>query len=226
MRDLSFLLSGLAALGLAGCIAPPPGATANAPGGAAAGSPPAPGSPQDLSKPLIVWNGDNVNPKSDRWSSCDSQPCTVKYDALPKVGMQESTGLEGTVKVSAGYCGFGWNWTSWYNAGATDVTGRKALKFNLRITSTSKEVAPDLKAMRIGLRCAKSKNCGVIVENLGKYAPEVGDGAWHEVAIPLTDMKTENKDEWDTKSVWEIGLHEWQPTPREFVFYLDDIRFE
>jgi hypothetical protein len=44
--------------------------------------------------------------------------------------------------------------------------------------------------------------------------------------IPLADMKVENKGTWDDASVWEIGLHNWAPTPREFTAYIDDITFE
>ena len=39
-------------------------------------------------------------------------------------------------------------------------------------------------------------------------------------------MKVEEKGIWDDASAWEIGIHNWAPTPREFTAHIDDIMFE
>jgi len=228
MVKLSFLLGATAALASAGCLAPPPGA-AEQPSAASPTSPAAsqsPGNPGDLSKPLLVWNGDTVSPTAKQWASCDTQPCTATLDPMPKVGTDGSAGLEFKAECKSGYVGFGWNWTSWYAGGANDITGRKTLKFAIQIVSASPETAPDPNGIRVRLGCAKYKACGKLIGSLGKYEPKVTDGQWHQIAIPLVDMKSEDKDQWDDASVWEFQVHNWAPTPRDFTMHIDDISFE
>jgi hypothetical protein len=229
MAKLSFLPCALLCLGAAGCLAPTPEAIA------AAKSAPDPsedapaedkGAPPDLSKPLVVWNGDDVNPTSKSWSDCDSKPCTVVVEPTPKVGSKDSVGLEFRVDTSKGWTGFGWNFTSWYAGGAADVTGRKKLKVMLKITAESAEFAPEVGALQIGLRCAKTKQCNRGLGGLMKYDPKVADGEWHDISIPLADMKPEKGSIWDPESVWELTLSQWAPTPKKFVLVVDDIRFE
>jgi hypothetical protein len=236
---VNFLVSGLASALSLGCLAPPPncvdpktGATMTADGSGAA--PAAAGAaaattastdPGDLSKPLVVWNGDDVSPTAKQWASCDTQPCTSTLEPAPKVGANGTIGLEFKAK-GKGYVGFGWNWTSWYAAGATNVTGRKNLKFQFKLVPASPELAPAGDGIRVGIRCAKQDKCGKEIGSITKYEPKATDGQWHQVTIPLGDMKVEDKGIWDDASAWEIGVHNWAPTPREFVAYIDDITFE
>jgi len=230
-----FLIPVLASALTLGCLAPPPncvepqtatGATTDSSGATTPVAATATAaSPGDLSKPLVVWNGDDVNPTAKQWASCDTQPCTSTLEPAPKVGANGSIGLEFKAK-GKGYVGFGWNWTSWYAAGATNLTGRKKLKFQLQILPASPEVAPQVDGLRVRLGCAKSDKCAKVVGSLAKYAPQAGDGKWHSVVIPLEDMKPEDKEIWDEASVWEFQIHNWAPTPREFVAHIDDITFE
>jgi hypothetical protein len=239
MKQFSFLLAPLAALSALGCLAPPPCPepnTANTVSGAAAPSSDgvdapaaaeaAPADPGDLSKPLVVWNGDDVAPTAKEWASCDTKPCTTTALPTPKAGKGGSIGLEFKASTKGGYVGMGWNWTSWYKGGATNVAGRKALKFAIQITSASPESAPAGDGIRVRLGCAKVDKCGKIVPSLAKYDPKVTDGQWHDITIPLVDMKPEEKEEWDDATAWEFQLHNWAPTPRDFVARIDDIRFE
>jgi hypothetical protein len=225
MRNFSFLLSALPSFVATGCLAPSPEAIS-----AAKSAPPPSAEPSktpgDLSKPLLVWDGDDVNPTAKSWSDCDTKPCTSVAEPLPKVGMNGSTGLEYRVETSKGWAGMGWNFTSWYAAGAADATGRKSLKFALQIIAESPEVGPDIDAIQIGVRCAKAKECARGLTGLKKFEPKATDGQWHEIDIPLDDMKTEKKAIWDPGSVWEITFAGWAPTPKKFVVHLDDIRFE
>jgi hypothetical protein len=234
MKQFSFLLAPVAALSALGCLAPAPcpqPSTASAANGAAApdgaaASTDAPADPGDLSQPMIVWNGDEVAPTAKEWASCDTKPCTTTLLPTPKVGKNDSIGLEFKASTKAGYVGFGWNWTSWYKGGATNITGRKALKFAIKIVPTSAEVAPQADAIRVRIGCAKVDKCGKVVQSLAKYDAKVLDGQWHDITIPLADFKAEDKDDWDDASAWEFQLHNWAPTPREFVAHIDDIRFE
>src|SRR5690348_2015011 len=124
MKHFSFLLAPLAAVSTLGCLAPPPCPepnTASAANGAespaaadGASADVAPADPGDLSKPLVVWNGDDVSPTAKEWASCDTKPCTATLLPTPKIGKGGSIGLEFKATCKGGYVGFGWNWTSWY----------------------------------------------------------------------------------------------------------------
>jgi len=225
MEEFSFLLRAGLALAATSCLAPPPGAAA-----AAAASPSSPGQstspPGDLTKPLVVWNGDDVNPKSDTWASCDSKPCVATSAAADKAGAEGSRGVEFRVDTQKGWAGFGWNWTSYYQGGAADVTGRKRLKFMLQVEAASSDDAPDLGALQVALRCAKAKQCNKAISGIAKYEPAAADGKWHAVSVPLDDMKPDKGSEWDAASVWEIVVSGWAPTPKKFVIRLDDVSFE
>ncbi len=226
MTKFSFLLGGALPL-VTGCLAPPPEspsdakATPAAPT-AAASEKPAP----DLSKPLVVWNGDEVSPASKGWAECDTKPCTATVAPTPKAGSNDSTGLAFTVDTSKGWAGCGWNFTSWYAAGASDLAGRKTLKLMLKIVAESPDAAPDLTSLQLGLRCAKAKECNAGVMGIAKYDPKAGDGQWHELSVPLADLKPDKGAIWDAGSVWELSISGWAPTPKKFAIHLDDIRFE
>ncbi len=237
MKHLSFLLLPAAALSTLGCLAPPPcpepqtaasttSSSSSSGGDTAAPAAAAPSDPGDLSKPLVVWNGDDISPTAKEWASCDTKPCTTTLVPAPKIGKGGSIGLEFKAQAKAGYVGFGWNWTSWYAGGATNITGRKKLKFSIQITAASPEVMPAGDGIRVRLGCAKVEKCGKVIGSLAKYDPKVTDGQWHDIEIPLADFKTEDKDQWDDGSAWEFQIHNWAPVPRDFVAHIDDIRFE
>jgi hypothetical protein len=237
METFSFLPCGLVCLAATACLAPPPEAVAaakSAPEGSESSVPEPSGGPPpaddkaapDPSKPLVVWNGDDVNPTSKGWSDCDTKPCVSTLEPTAKSGSKDSMGLEFRVDISKGWAGFGWNFTSWYAPAAADATGRKTLKVMLKITAENADLAPAVDALQIGLRCAKTKQCNAGLQNLKKYEPKIADGQWHELSIPLGDMKPEKGSIWDPGSVWELNLSQWAPTPKKFVMAVDDIRLE
>lgn len=216
----------MVSLVLGACLSPPPeGAQSPTSGSSSESSGSSAAAPAGEAKAGVVWNGDDVSPTAKGWSSCDTQPCKTLLEPLPKVGRNNSIGLEFRAE-GTGYVGFGWNWTSWYAAGATNVSGLKNLRFWLQIIPESKELAPDPKGIRVGIRCAAHKECGKEIASLDEYVKNSVDGQWHEVVIPLGNMKLSDGAKWDDKSVWEIGLHNWAPTPRKFVMHIDDIAFD
>src|SRR5688500_7077901 len=127
---------------LGACLSPPPEGAQAPTGGStdSSGSSAAP-APAGEAKAGTTRNGDDVSPTAKGWNSCDTQPCKALLEAAPKVGRNNTIGLEFQAEGS-GYVGFGWNWTSWYAAGATNVTGLKNLRFWLQIIPESKELAP------------------------------------------------------------------------------------
>src|SRR6266511_3746430 len=101
MATFSFLPCGLVCLAAVGCLAPPavakaksaPQSAEGTPSEPSGGPPPDDKAPPDVSKPLVVWNGDDVNPTAKGWSDCDTKPCTSTVEPAAKSGSKDSNGL-------------------------------------------------------------------------------------------------------------------------------------
>jgi hypothetical protein len=95
----------------------------------------------------------------------------------------------------------------------------------MRVEAKSAEEAPDPGSIGVFLKCSSNKEKGQSnTATLVKLTKEnLLDGKWHEVVVPIADIK---KPEFDPKTTWEFGFTTWSPTPRNFNWYFDDIRFE
>lgn len=206
--------------GAAAPAAGAPVAASVAPSAAAGAAAPAPGDK------AIIWDGDDNGLSAKGWQDCDKKPdCKATLAPTPAVGFNNSVGLKAHGE-GPGWIGFGWNWFGWYpENGGTDVSGYKYLKLRIRVEAKSPEEAPDPSSMSVSLKCSSNKEKGQSKDvALAKHSKEnLIDGQWHEVSLPLADMK---KDEFDPKTAWEFVFSTWSPVPRNFNIYLDDIRFE
>jgi len=61
--------------------------------------------------------------------------------------------------------------------------------------------------------------------DLLKYCPDLWDGKWHEVVIPLADLYRE-KTEFDAKKAWEFDFGVACQEDIKFNVYIDDIAFD
>lgn len=216
----------LLSLLLPACLTPPP------PGAAAPEAPPAPVSPSPAANAAVgaedgnIWDGDEHGAAAKGWQDCDKKPgCQATLGPAPGVGFNNSVGLKFHGE-GPGWIGGGWNWFGWWpqNAG-TDISGFQLLSFHIRIDAKSADEAPDPGSLGVSIKCSSNPAKGQSRDaSLVKYTKEnLIDGQWHELRIPLGDMK---KAEFDPKTAWEFVLSTWSPVPRNFNIYLDDIRFE
>jgi len=82
---------------------------------------------------------------------------------------------------------------------------------------------PVAAAMTVGLRCSAGGKASASV-TLENYLQNPEDGKWHDVELPLAELyKGQVGQAFDPKSVWEFNLGTWDPNPRAFDIYLDDI---
>ena len=176
----------------------------------------------------MIWDGDGGGLKGGQsWADCNPKPgCTASLMSAPGKGRNKSGALAFHAEGKE-WNGCGWNWFGWYpeNAGS-DIRPYDELQLWLRLESKSKHHAPGKDGFAVLLGCSKGgKNTAGV--QVTKYAEgDVYDGKWHKVTIPLGDLYIGNEGkEFDPETAWELRIVTWDPHPRDFTVYLDDITF-
>ena len=161
---------------------------------------------------LVVWDGE-THKIGGGWVDHKDKETIKSQDAQAHSG---KTAVEFTGDGDKWH-GCGWNWTMWKAAAATDVTPYANLVFWAKATGETKPAG-----LRISLSSVNGKMTAQV--DAVKYCPQLLDGQWHQVVIPLKDM-TAGHDDFDPKKVWEIQLGNWNQTPVKFSVFLDDLAF-
>lgn len=202
------------ALILNGCILPPSDVQTPAGGGNGAAS---------TENRHVFWDGEGAGSTAKGWADCDKKPgCKGTLAPAPGKGKDGTTGLHFHGEGD-GWIGVGWNFIGWWpEDGGTDISGHKKLTFAIKVEAESEELAPDLGALLVSLRCSKGKKDSATV-SLKNYAPELLDGQWHVLEIPLGEF---TKEEFDPTTVWEMNVSTWSNNPKKFDVYLDEIAVE
>ena len=126
----------------------------------------------------------------------------------------------------AGFIGGGWNWFGWYPANAgTDIRKFSNLSFWIKYEVFEGDGSGNL-AMSL---VSNNEGTSSIVE-IGDYCPDLGDGQWHEVIIPLSAIYRSGQDagdkEFDPSKCWMINIRSWAAGDRSFSVYIDDVGFD
>ena len=117
----------------------------------------------------------------------------------------------------SGWMGIGWNWFGWWpQDGGTDISRYTTLRFWAKVSGDKKP--PQLTAL-----LTSNDKKATQPADLLKYCPELLDGKWHEVVIPIQDMDT--KGELNKAKVWEILFGAWTQDAVNFNLYVDEIAF-
>lgn len=168
-----------------------------------------------LAERFTVWDGDQFN-KGQAWA----QPQT------PLIYLKAQTDEVHDGKVAlefrgegGGWIGGGWNWHGWFPDGSGDDVRRfRNLSFWAKV-----EHQGDLGSLTVHVNSGNKG--GTADVDVLAYCPDLLDGHWHEVIIPLSDMAINAKN-WDAGHAWELGLGTWAPQQRTFSIYLDEIGFD
>lgn len=167
---------------------------------------------------IVVWDGESaasgstwVNPTSSTFA--------------PETGDAHSgnTALEFKFDASNVWIGGGLDWNNWKTGTdvGTDTTGMKNLTFWIK----SKGLTGDL---QVQLLCN-----GVVTDtpehhtakvHVLKYSPNMADGQWHEVVIPLADLTQPAG--YDPKVVTMLDFGFWTDKEAKGSFLVDDIAFD
>lgn len=175
----------------------------------------------------IVWDGDTKGGSAKEWANCNLEGgCKSTLKAAAGEGVNGSVGLEWHVE-GKDWKGFGWNWFGFWpeNAG-TDVSGYDNLTFWLRLKADNPKLSPELKDLTVALACStKGKEESAQVPLIG-FVDDLADEEWHEIVVPLSDLKKGKGKEFDLTKAWEFRLGEYSMTDRNFTVFVDNIGFD
>ncbi|MGA2066763.1 MAG: SGNH/GDSL hydrolase family protein [Thermoguttaceae bacterium] len=164
----------------------------------------------------IVFDGDKQGENAKGWVAAGSGKVTVAAQ-----DKEVRTPGRKTVEFHAAgkeWMGCGWNWFGWWPEDAgTDITAYKNLTFWAKLSATKK---PGMLTATLVSPGKKSSQAG----NLLTYCPNLPDGKWHQLSIPIKEL--DSKNELDRTKVWEIMLGTWSQDEEDFSLFVDEIAFE
>lgn len=167
-------------------------------------------------KRIVVWDGEQAT-KGSGWvnpKTCTVGPQTVQAHS-------GKTAVEFKFKGGAdGWMGAGWNWCA-FQTGAfgTDITGFKNFTLWMKTKGTVADV--QLNLLCNGEKFDMPEHHTEKVSAL-TYCPQLQDGEWHKVTIPLADLKQPKG--FDPLHVGELQI--FNAGEGDGSFYIDDIAFE
>jgi hypothetical protein len=164
---------------------------------------------------VVVWDGEQVV-KGTGWvnhETCSMGPQTVEAHS-------GNTALEFKFKGAGDWLGAGWNWCAFQTGPyGTDITAMK--KFTFWIKSKGKTADLKINLLCNGLVFDMPKHHTEKVSVLA-YCPQLSDGQWHQVSIPLADLKQPKG--FDPLHVGELQM--FNAGAGDGSFFFDDLAFE
>lgn len=168
-------------------------------------------------KKEVVYDGDKIGENAKGWQAA-TEPNKATVAAQDK---EVRTPGKKTMEFHAegkDWMGIGWNWFGWWPAdGGTDITNHKNLSFWAKVTGETKPT-------QLSVKLASNDKKGTETADLLKYCPDLMDGKWHEVVVPIKDLDTKN--ELTKTKVWEINFGTWSQDPVKFSLFVDEIGFD
>jgi Carbohydrate binding domain (family 11) len=166
-------------------------------------------------KRMVVWDGEQAV-KGTGWTNpktCSIGPQTVEAHS-------GNTAVEFKFKGDGDWLGAGWNWCAFQTGPyGTDISAMK--KFTFWIKSKGK-----ITDLQINLLCNgpvfdmpehHTEKVSVLA-----YCPQLSDGQWHQVSIPLTDLKQPKG--FDPLHVGELQM--FNAGAGDGSYFFDDLAFE
>ena len=215
--------AGLFAIQISSSVAQAPAPPKKAPPGAPGSPTPAPVEFKSLTveqmsldmalkSKLMMWDGDKFpdNPRS--WTA-PPKSCKVTITKAESHSGKKCVQLHGD---GAAYLGFGFNLSGWYPPDAVwDISNYKNLSFWIRV-----DAAPGKEPNRLNVHLASAGGKESNILDVETYAPDIKDGQWHEVVVPIKYLLGK---EFDPTQCWEIDFGQWSQDPRTFDVYVDEI---
>ena len=117
--------------------------------------------------------------------------------------------------------GAGWNWVAFTRGEGTDVRAMKRLTLWVKCSGKGGD-------LQINLLCGGQEfdtpEHHTSKVRLLKYCPVLLDGGWHEVIVPLADLRTVPG--YDPTKVCELQMGVPAGEPVDCSFFIDDIGFD
>jgi hypothetical protein len=165
----------------------------------------------------LVFDGDKVGENAKGWTTA-TEPSKATVTAQDK---EVRTRGRKTMEFHAkgkDWIGIGWNWFGWWPADAcTDISGYKNLSFWAKVSGEKKPGQLLVKLV------ANDKSATEPVD-LIITCPDLLDGKWHEIVIPIKDLDTKNA--LNRAKVFEINFGSWSQDEVDFSLFVDEIGFD
>ena len=178
-------------------------------------SSPAAGTAAHAVKRVVVWDGEQAN-RGAGWTNPTT--CTVELQTAEV--HSGNTAVEFKFQGSGAWLGAGWNWCAFQTGPyGTDITAMKNFTFWVK----KKGIVSDL---QINLLC-NGKEFDMPEHHTEKvsvleYCPQLFDGQWHHVSIPLVDF-TQPKG-FDPLHLGELQM--FNAGAGDGSFFFDDLAFD
>lgn len=165
----------------------------------------------------VVFDGDKVGESAKGWASAGAsgRATVAAQDQEVRRAGKKIVAFHAT---GSGSKNCGWNWFGWYPADSgTDISGYKNLCFWAKVTGTKKPTV-------LTATLAANDKTASKTDNLLKRCPDLLDGKWHELVIPINDQ--DNKNELNRAKVWELRFDTWSEGSDDFSLLIDEIGFD
>jgi len=168
---------------------------------------------------VSAWNGEQAA-KGSGWTHADGNGAvTLRPQTI--VAHSGNTALEMRCQGAKQWLGAGWNWTAFTKGAGTDVRTMKRLTLWVKCAGKGGD-------LQINLLCGGQEfdtpEHHTTKVHLLKYCPALLDGQWHQVAIPLADLRTVPG--YDPTRVCELQMGLPADEPVDCSFFIDDIGFD
>jgi hypothetical protein len=161
---------------------------------------------------LVVWSGQPTDGGAG-WVGPTGTKSTIE--------VTKGQGRDGAAAVAfhgvgSGWTGCLWNWNGYGGAG-TDLGARTHLTFWAKASGQK----PD--TLDVGLGSTGDARTGQV--SLAAYCPDLWDGQWHAVTVPLADLYAKDKGSFDPGKATELDINAWSAGQRDFTLLIGGISF-
>lgn len=168
-------------------------------------------------KRVVVWDGEQAS-KGAGWTN--STTATIKPQTVE--AHSGNTALEFKFKGSKEWLGAGWNWLAFKTGNVgTDASAMKNLTFRIKTKGKGGPLQINLLCNGEVLDTPEEHTAKVQVL---RYCPQMLDGEWHEVVIPLAALKPAKGFNPRIMCEPQMGFMAGEGT--DGSFFIDDIAFD
>jgi Carbohydrate binding domain (family 11) len=166
-------------------------------------------------KRVVVWDGEQAS-RGNGWVN----PKTSSIGPQTIEAHSGNTAVEFKFKGDGDWLGGGWNWCAFQTGPyGTDIRGMK--KFTFWIKSKGKVADLQINLLCNGPVFDMPEHHTEKVSVLA-YCPQLSDGQWHQVSVPLTDLKQPKG--FDPLHVGELQM--FNAGAGDGSYFFDDLAFE
>ena len=163
----------------------------------------------------VVFDGDQKGENAKGWAVPEGRATITAQDKEVRTKGKKTVEFHAEGRE---WMGCGWNWFGWNpEDGGTDISKHKNVTFWAKVSG-------DKKPTQLMVALGSSDKTATEMDDMLTYCPDLLDGKWHEVVVPIKDLDTKNA---LTKAkVWDIRFGTWSQDELNFSLFVDEISFD